>query len=199
MVTTYERQTTPSPATDDTLEATHLNSEFDYLVAQLNDFDASNCKKSGTSIPLANITGLTSTQMAAAFFLTEEDMASNSATAVSSQRAIKAHQDAVVGSSYRLVDVNGTPTKVYTKYLTGTLDADTETIIAHGVTSGLTKILSLSGAFGTGTNFEVQDYSQGAFSGPQWFLLFDGANVIVTGVGANVQGQAYRIKIDYEL
>lgn len=91
MATTYERQTTPSPATDDTVEAIHLNSEFDYLIAALNDFDASNCKKSGTSIPLANITGLTSTQMAAAFFLDEDDMASNSATAVSSQQAVKAH------------------------------------------------------------------------------------------------------------
>lgn len=94
MTTTYVRQIVPSPATDDTILATHLNSEIDYLLASLNDFDASNCKKSGTSIPLANITNLTSTQMAAAFFKDEDDMASNSATAVSSQQAIKAYVDA---------------------------------------------------------------------------------------------------------
>ncbi len=96
MTTTYERQTVPSPATDDTILAAHINSEIDYLLTSLNDFDASNCKKTGTSIPLANITNLTSSQMAAAFFLDEDDMASNSAIAVSSQQAIKAYVDAQI-------------------------------------------------------------------------------------------------------
>ena len=94
MTTTYVRQTVPSPATDDTLLAAHINSEIDAILVALNDFDASNCKKSGTSIPLANINNLTSTQMAAAYFKNEPDMASNSATSVSSQQAIKAYVDA---------------------------------------------------------------------------------------------------------
>ncbi len=53
--------------------------------------DASNIKKSGTYVPIANITGLTSTQMAAAFFKDEDAMTSDSATAVASQQSIKAH------------------------------------------------------------------------------------------------------------
>ena len=45
---------------------------------------------------------------------------------------------------YNNADVNGTKTKVYTKYLTGTLDADSSTSVAHSITDGLTKILSVT-------------------------------------------------------
>jgi len=59
------------------------------VLTALNSFDASNLGSG--SVPLARISGLTSSQMAATYFLDEDDMASDSATAVSSQQAVKAY------------------------------------------------------------------------------------------------------------
>ncbi len=204
MTTTYVRQTVPSPATDDNILATHINSEVDAILVALNDFDASNCKKSGTSIPLANITNLTSTQMAAAFFKDEDDMASNSATAVSSQQAIKAFVDGIVGhdgDGFAYFDIDGTKTKVYTKYLTGTTDGDSQTNVAHGVTSGATKILHVSVAiFSSGlSKYRVSETYIGATAAEAYQVYFGDTNVVFGVVGANLRSQTYKIKVDYIL
>lgn len=73
--------------------ADQVDANFNDILAYLDDFDASNVKKSGTYVPVANITGLTSTQMAAAFFKDEDAMTSDSATAVASQQSVKAYVD----------------------------------------------------------------------------------------------------------
>ncbi len=198
MVTTYERQITPSPATDDTIAATHINSEIDYIIAALNDFDASNCKKSGTSIPLGNITGLTSSQMAAAFFLDENNMASNSATAVSSQQAIKKFVDDTVGDSYRLIDVNGSSVKVYTKYLTGTTGAGATTNVAHGIT-GIDNILSATCAIFGSSQYVVVEIQLDANANSDYIVGWDATNIIIGEVGTTFRSSKYRIKIDYIL
>ncbi len=98
-------------------------------------------------------------------------------------------------------DVDGANTKVYTKYFTGTTDADSATVVAHGIT-GIDKILhvsvvvanSNSSNYLTGSNF--RDAVADTFT---YEVTFDGTNVNITSVGAESQSEKYRIKIDYKL
>lgn len=131
-------------------------------------------------------------------------LATSGAPAADAQIANKKYVDDHVGhdgDGYVLLDVDGTPTKVYTKYLTGTLDADSETTVAHGVTTGKAKILSLSA---TAYNDDLAKYVSNEFwraeNIPNYFYVaYNDTNVIFTGVGTYVQGNAYRIQIDYIL
>lgn len=81
---------TNSFSADTTAIASEVNQNFTDVLTALNSFDAANL--TGT-ISLARISNLTYTQMSSAFFKDEDDMASNSATAVSSQQALKAYID----------------------------------------------------------------------------------------------------------
>ncbi len=104
------------------------------------------------------------------------------------------------GDGYALKDVNGTPTKVYTKYLTGTLDGDATTVVAHSVTNGATKILSCTVAVkDSGANMRFVEMFGGAAASTAIQVSFDDANVTFSSVGSNFQSQIYRIKIDYIL
>ena len=87
---------TNSFSADTTAVASEVNQNFTDVLTALNSFDAANL--TGT-IALARISNLTSTQMSSAFFKDEDDMASNSATAVSSQQALKAYVDAQIASA----------------------------------------------------------------------------------------------------
>lgn len=103
---------------------------------------------------------------------------------------------------YQNADVNGSRTKVYTKYLTGTLDADSATDVAHGVSSALTKILSVSvAAFEDTTNsmFELHDFRTSAAASVSYKAGYDGTNVKFFDVGSSLQGNNYRIRVDYIL
>lgn len=86
MATTYT--VTTSFSADTTAIASEVNQNFTDVLTALNALDAANL--TGT-IALARISNLTSSQMASTYFKDEDDMASDSATAVSSQQAIKAH------------------------------------------------------------------------------------------------------------
>lgn len=104
---------------------------------------------------------------------------------------------------YNNVDVDGTKTKVYTKYLIGTLDADSETSIAHGI-SGVDNILSVIVSIYNSnlSKYTVTDYwnsYRGGNTNDMWWIRYDGTNVIIGEVGSRSQGQKYRIKIDYIL
>lgn len=99
-----------------------------------------------------------------------------------------------------LPTVNGTSTKVYTKYLTGTLDADATTNVAHGV-ADVAKILSVT-AMCYDDNQSVYcgaDRYIGSDTNRCYRLSYDATNIIITQVGSYLQGNAYRIKIDYYL
>lgn len=111
MATTYT--VTSSFAADTTALASEVNQNFTDVLTALNSFDAANL--TGT-IALARISDLTATQMASTFFLDEDAMTSNSATAVSSQQAIKAYVTAQIAAQgdtryargWVLVDTDGT-------------------------------------------------------------------------------------------
>ena len=103
------------------------------------------------------------------------------------------------GDGYILRDIDGTPTKVYTKYLTGKLDADTETDVAHGITDA--NILSVTAACFDDNlaKYVVSEFGQGAFANHGFRIRYGGGNVTFTGVGSFLQGNNYRIRIDYYL
>jgi len=102
---------------------------------------------------------------------------------------------------YMQVDVDGVKTNVYTKYLTGSLDADATTTVAHGVTSALTKIISVTTLVYDDANakFRVGEFRLAESAAVAYSVMFDATNITFALVGANCQGNAYRIKIDYIL
>lgn len=130
-------------------------------------------------------------------FLDEDNMASDSATKVASQQSIKAFAEA---NGYPAI--NGTPTAVFTKYFTGTLDADASTSVAHGIT-GIDNILHVSACVfnDNSSKYNVYDTNLdvGAGSDHGFQVAFDGTNVRIQSVGAFLQSNKYRIKIDYVL
>lgn len=98
-------------------------------------------------------------------------------------------------------DVDSTKTKVYSLYLTGTLDNDSATNVPHGIT-GIDNILHCSINVFNSTNGEYTVSEQFNSSGSPTINLqvnFDGTNVIFSGVGTQLQGQKYKIKLDYIL
>ena len=95
--------------------------------------------------------------------------------------------------------INGTDTRIFTKYFTGTLDSDADTDVAHGVTAA--NILAVDVIVGTATVFAVMERflesspATEATDGAN--VIYDATNIKFFAIGTNYQGQAYRIKIDY--
>ncbi len=93
--------------------------------------------------------------------------------------------------------VDGTPTRVFTKYLTGTTDADSLTLVAHSIT-GIDKILSVTVAVYDGSIYAVGDYKlDNNVATTQFQYYWTASNVGIDSVGTDFQSQKYRIKIDY--
>lgn len=100
-------------------------------------------------------------------------------------------------SGYNKHSVDGTGTRVYTKYLTGTLDADSETDIAHGVTDH-DDILSITVLVGDGADsYRLWDYRAATDTTYTYYVIVKATNITITGVSTACQGEKYRIKIDY--
>ena len=100
---------------------------------------------------------------------------------------------------YSNCDVNGTKTKVYTIYFSGTLDSDSSTSVAHGL-ADIDKILHVSAAlFSSSSNYIVTTAFETAIDASSFILSFEGTNIVISSVGTNFQGRNYRIKIDYIL
>lgn len=94
--------------------------------------------------------------------------------------------------------VDGTGTRIFTKYLTGTLDADSATDVAHGI-AGIDNIYHCSILVfdGTVNVYRVYEQFNSGDANKSLTVTLDGTNVIFSGVGAHLQGEKYRIKIDY--
>ena len=102
-----------------------------------------------------------------------------------------------VGDSYRLTNVNGTSVKVYTKYFTGTTDADSETVVAHGVTAAKILLVSVIIYDSGNSKYSVAEYRSSSNTDQTFTIRYDATNIVLTSLGSTVQGQAYRIRIDY--
>ncbi len=101
---------------------------------------------------------------------------------------------------YFYANVDASATKVYVKYFTGTLDGDSSTDVAHGIT-GIDNILTVNVAvFSTNSNtYKCGGQNEVASATIAFQYQYDGTNVTINGVGSTVQSQKYRIKIDYIL
>ncbi len=111
-------------------------------------------------------------------------------------------KEAAGGGGSGQSDVDGTPTTIYSEYFTGTTDSDSQTAVAHGITSGLTKILHVSGAITTtsGSTYITATYRNIDATANRGFSMgFDGTNVYFSHVQTNQQGKLYVIKVDYIL
>jgi hypothetical protein len=146
----------------------------------------------------------TLTQQGVATLADTSALATSGAPAADAQIANKKYVDDHAGDTsgeyYVYRDLDGTPTKIYTKYLTGTLDADASTSVAHGVT-GIDNILSVTVAcYNSSASEYCVNYPHGAAgSVAAWHASWDGTNVIIDTAGANVQSQKYRIRVDYKI
>ncbi|MHC4124206.1 MAG: hypothetical protein ACYSSI_11580 [Planctomycetota bacterium] len=108
--------------------------------------------------------------------------------------------DGSVTTGYRYCSVNdGAVQKVFTKYFTGTLDSDSSTNIAHGCTAA--NILSVTTIVYQSyySKYFVWDMYLGLNSASAFNVTYDATNIIIGSVGSTIQGQVYRIRIDYTI
>lgn len=95
--------------------------------------------------------------------------------------------------------VNGSPVIVATKYLTGTLDNDTTTSVTHGI-ADFDDILHVSAAcMGDSGSYRVGDFNLGSSTptDENFRLSYTSTSIAFNNVGNEIQGNVYRIKIDY--
>jgi len=102
----------------------------------------------------------------------------------------------LVDTKYAPVD--SVTTRIFTKYFTGTTDSDTSTSVSHGVT-GIDNILSVQ--------VSIFDSGTGVYRSPGWLAVvntdksitvsYSATSIIMSSMGADLQGQKYRIKIEY--
>jgi len=95
------------------------------------------------------------------------------------------------------LSINGTPTKVYTKFLTGNLDADAATDVAHGCVVANILSVSVIAYDDVLTGYRVSEHFIAADADAGYTIYYDAANIKISNVGADLQGNAYRIRIEY--
>jgi hypothetical protein len=112
-------------------------------------------------------------------------------------------QSTPITTGYQIYDINGTPTKVFTKYLTSTLDGNSPDNIVHGIDDH-TKIINMSlmlnsGSGGTADEVFSADYrSSSTTSNFRW--SFDSTNIVIAyGGDFTSSSTVYLIKIEYIL
>jgi len=103
------------------------------------------------------------------------------------------------GTNKLQYDVNGTPTTVFTKFLTGTLDSDSSTNVAHGVSNGISKIISMSILItrSSGAAVRTVEWYQTLVAAEGCAVQFDNTNIVFGSVGTSLQGEDYRVRIDH--
>lgn len=109
------------------------------------------------------------------------------------------------GTSWDIIEVigaeiysmSGTLEMVYTKFLSGTSDADGTTNVAHGVPNWM-NIFALNVALKqSGTFFRTIDCLFSNVAAGAFFITYDATNIAIDGVGSSMQSQPYRIKVEY--
>lgn len=108
--------------------------------------------------------------------------------------------DGSVVTGYRYVSVNdGAVQQVFTKYFTGSLDADSTTTVAHGVTYTNILFVSVLVENSSSSIFRASGYGEGTQSILRFDIQIDSTNISFTSVGDTPQSDRYRIKMDYTI
>jgi len=101
--------------------------------------------------------------------------------------------------AYNFASINGTLTKVYTKYFTGTTDNDNLTEVAHGI-ADFNKILSCSSVVAANANTYLINGEYTALGATFDFgIRINATNINIQDVGTEMRNENYRLKIDYYL
>lgn len=182
----------------DTAVADEVDQNFTDILTYLDDMDASNIKKTGTYIPVANITGLTKTQMdttaVTGFVLDEDAMTSNSADAVPTQQSVKAYVDTqdAAGIAGQWHDDGSTVFNTTVTTANTWQDLDLNAKVGANVAMVFLEVKSDGAVYfyvkpkgygGTVTQHSLRYYSGGL--GNMWF---DGADYAYTTMATNSSG-----------
>jgi hypothetical protein len=103
---------------------------------------------------------------------------------------------------YQNVDANTVKTKIYTRYIRGSMLSASTTAVAHLVSSGKDNIMSITAYAGNsdgGGFYGVSGVAEAASVTNAFGVRYDDTNITFTAVGSKVQGQEYRIKVEYKL
>ena len=101
--------------------------------------------------------------------------------------------------AYRWMNLDGTKTKIYTKYLTGTTDNDDRTDVSHGV-ADYSKVTHCSAMIlDSGGIYRVYSNLAAANASYAYDLILESSTVRLGAVGSALRSKAYNIKIDYYL
>ena len=111
----------------------------------------------------------------------------------------KKYVDDQINDKKDLHDVNDVETTIYTKYFTGTADADSSTNIAHGITNAIAKILSVNAVMYSDSVNKYMANMTGGSVGGTFKIMYDATNIILDDVTATMQGNGYRVQVDYIL
>lgn len=162
------------------------------------DVDENGVATLGTSLNIASTVVVVGT-------IDDDTMGTATADTIGSTESIKAYVDLDSTGSlmhdaeggFSNLDVNGTKTKVYTKYLTGTLSAGSTVNVAHGVTAA--NILSVTAIVNDGTSYRVSEIFRANITNLEVAIKYDATNINFEVIGSELQENAYRIKIEYTI
>jgi len=96
-----------------------------------------------------------------------------------------------------IYDISGVLEVIYTKYFTGTTDADSQTNVTHGVTGA--NIVAADGAIQSSSSsfWSVCDYKSSAVANELFTFAFDATLIVFGDVGSNYQSQNYKAVIKH--
>lgn len=103
----------------------------------------------------------------------------------------------ILSSSFEVFHVGAANKAVYTKTLTGTLDADNMTTVAHGVTASKIVSCVVHGYDDVVPCYRVVSVLLGSDLAYGYQAFYNTTDIVIADVGSNVQGNAYIITIKY--
>jgi hypothetical protein len=106
--------------------------------------------------------------------------------------------DVIATFGCELWDIDGTIEAVYTKFFSGTLDNDSLTTVAHGISDYDKIVHGWATPFNNSANrYYLVEVQYDAAAANQFVTYYDSSNVVFTVVGANYQGRNYRASLKY--
>ncbi len=210
-MTTYTRPVVNgTPTTGQTIKATHINEPVDFLFDTVLAGGITADQLASLAVTEGKIATAAVTQTKLEGTLPDGATLAAATLTADPDRTIVDLAYAKTGDTmmhdstggFTNADVNGVKTKIYTKYLTGSLNAGTTTNVAHGIADALNKIRAVSVAAesdGDDAGFLVYDYRSGSGLNATYRTFFTATNITIGTVGTHVESNRYLIKIDYEI
>ena len=189
MASPYSRTySSATVTTDEAIAADHLNAEFTTIFTGLGTGGITATELATNAVTTTKIKANAVIFTKIGCEVDEDDMTSDSAVLLPTQQSVKAYVDNK--------DIDGTPTAVTTKYLTGSLDSDDTTEVLHGCTAAQILDVGVICYDNNSSAYVAHDYRASASTNGSLYVYFDTTKIYIAGVGSNFWGQAYKIKVD---